>query len=98
MTLFSKNACSLSHFDLQEYQGPIAVLENLQPFSSYAIQVAVKNYYSDEEALSVGEGIVGTTLYGGLFLILNRVLISVRERCMQVWVVNQKAENSLLKI
>ncbi|XP_041873234.1 proto-oncogene tyrosine-protein kinase ROS [Corvus kubaryi] len=47
-----------------EYQGPIAVLGNLQPFSSYAIQVAVKNYYSDEEALPVGEGTVGTTLYG----------------------------------
>ncbi|XP_063245936.1 proto-oncogene tyrosine-protein kinase ROS isoform X3 [Prinia subflava] len=47
-----------------EYQGPIAVLENLQPFSSYAIQVAVKNYYSDEEVLPVGEGTVGTTLYG----------------------------------
>lgn len=47
-----------------EYQGPIAVLENLEPFSSYAIQVAVKNYYSDEEALLVGEGTVGTTLYG----------------------------------
>ncbi|NXS19317.1 ROS1 kinase, partial [Mystacornis crossleyi] len=47
-----------------EYQGPIAVLDNLQPFSSYAIQVAVKNYYSDEEVLPVGEGTVGTTLYG----------------------------------
>ncbi|KAF2987188.1 hypothetical protein EK904_012124, partial [Melospiza melodia maxima] len=47
-----------------EYQSPIAVLENLQPFSSYAIQVAVKNYYSEEEVLPVGEGTVGTTLYG----------------------------------
>ncbi|NXY15945.1 ROS1 kinase, partial [Atrichornis clamosus] len=47
-----------------EFQGPIAVLENLQPFSSYAIQVAVKNYYSDEEVLSMGEATVGTTLYG----------------------------------
>ncbi|RMC13082.1 hypothetical protein DUI87_10613 [Hirundo rustica rustica] len=64
MTLFSKKVCLLSDFDLQEYQGPVAVLENLQPFSSYAIQVAVKNYYSDEEALPVGEGTVGTTLYG----------------------------------
>lgn len=70
MTLFSKNACLLLDFDLQEYQGPIAVLENLQPFSSYAIQVAVKNYYSDEEVLPMGEGTVGTTLYGGLFNIL----------------------------
>ncbi|OWK58396.1 Proto-oncogene tyrosine-protein kinase ROS [Lonchura striata] len=47
-----------------EYQGPVAVLDNLQPFSSYAIQIAVKNYYSDEEVLPVGEGTVGTTLYG----------------------------------
>lgn len=70
MTLFFKNACLLSDFGLQEYQGPIAVLENLQPFSSYVIQVAVKNYYSDEEVLPVGEGTVATTLYGGLFHIL----------------------------
>ncbi|KAF4796561.1 hypothetical protein TURU_082759 [Turdus rufiventris] len=47
-----------------EYQDSIAVLENLQPFSSYALQVAVKNYYSDEGALPVGEGTVGTTLCG----------------------------------
>uniref|UniRef100_A0A8C0ZF63 Tyrosine-protein kinase receptor n=1 Tax=Cyanistes caeruleus TaxID=156563 RepID=A0A8C0ZF63_CYACU len=46
-----------------EYQGLIAVLENLQPFSSYAIQVAVKNYYSDEEVLPVGEGIVGRLIF-----------------------------------
>uniref|UniRef100_A0A8D2MBF9 Tyrosine-protein kinase receptor n=1 Tax=Zonotrichia albicollis TaxID=44394 RepID=A0A8D2MBF9_ZONAL len=52
------NACLLSDLDLQEYQSPIAVLENLQPFSSYAIQVAVKNYYSEEEVLPVGEGTV----------------------------------------
>lgn len=69
-SLFSKNVCLLSDLYLQEYQGPIAVLGNLQPFSSYVIQVAVKNYYSDEEVLPVGEGTVGTTLYGGLFLIL----------------------------
>ncbi|NXU11988.1 ROS1 kinase, partial [Pardalotus punctatus] len=47
-----------------EFQSPIAVLNNLQPFSSYVIQVAVKNYYSDEEVLPGKEGTVGTTLYG----------------------------------
>ncbi|NWW75006.1 ROS1 kinase, partial [Climacteris rufus] len=47
-----------------EFQDPIAVLDNLQPFSSYAIQVAVKNYYSDEKVMPVGEGTIGTTLYG----------------------------------
>ncbi|XP_061846106.1 proto-oncogene tyrosine-protein kinase ROS [Colius striatus] len=47
-----------------EFQGPIAIIDNLQPFSSYAIRVAVKNYYSDEEALPVGKEIIGTTLYG----------------------------------
>ncbi|KFQ24645.1 Proto-oncogene tyrosine-protein kinase ROS, partial [Merops nubicus] len=47
-----------------EFQGPIAVIDNLQPFSSYVIQVAVKNYYSDEEVLPMGKEIIGTTLYG----------------------------------
>ncbi|NWR90991.1 ROS1 kinase, partial [Furnarius figulus] len=47
-----------------EFQDPIAVLDNLQPFSSYAIQVAVKNYYSDEEVLPTGKDTVGTTLCG----------------------------------
>ncbi|NXF04409.1 ROS1 kinase, partial [Smithornis capensis] len=47
-----------------EFQGPIAVLDNLQPFSSYAIKVAVKNYYSGEEVLPTGEDTVVTTLFG----------------------------------
>ncbi|NWR30243.1 ROS1 kinase, partial [Tachuris rubrigastra] len=47
-----------------EFQDPIAVLDNLQPFSSYAIQVAVKNYYSEEEVQPMGKHTVGTTLYG----------------------------------
>ncbi|KAM6084950.1 proto-oncogene tyrosine-protein kinase ROS isoform 1-T1 [Theristicus caerulescens] len=47
-----------------EFQGPIAVTDNLHPFSSYVIQVAVKNYYSDEEVLPMGKETVGTTLYG----------------------------------
>ncbi|XP_061222174.1 proto-oncogene tyrosine-protein kinase ROS isoform X2 [Neopsephotus bourkii] len=54
--------------DLQEktleFQGPVAIIDNLQPFSSYVIQVAVKNYYSDEEMLPMGEETIGTTLYG----------------------------------
>ncbi|NXS89380.1 ROS1 kinase, partial [Erpornis zantholeuca] len=65
------NTCRNSRYCLSapqqkplEYQGPTAVLDNLQPFSSYVIQVAVKNYYSDEEVLPVGEGTVGTTLCG----------------------------------
>ncbi|KAM6432982.1 proto-oncogene tyrosine-protein kinase ROS [Rhynochetos jubatus] len=47
-----------------EFQGPIAIIDNLQPFSSYVIQVAVKNYYSDQEVLPVGQETIGTTLYG----------------------------------
>ncbi|NWU86118.1 ROS1 kinase, partial [Onychorhynchus coronatus] len=47
-----------------EFQDPIAVLDNLQPFSSYAIQVAVKNYYSEGEVQPMGEHTVGTTLCG----------------------------------
>ncbi|XP_075563747.1 proto-oncogene tyrosine-protein kinase ROS [Pelecanus crispus] len=47
-----------------EFQGPIAVIDNLQPFSSYVIQVAVKNYYSDGEVLPMGKKTIGTTLYG----------------------------------
>ncbi|KAM6138202.1 proto-oncogene tyrosine-protein kinase ROS [Phoenicopterus ruber ruber] len=47
-----------------EFQGPIAVIDNLQPFSSYVIQVAVKTYYSDQEALPMGKEIIDTTLYG----------------------------------
>ncbi|XP_053919711.1 proto-oncogene tyrosine-protein kinase ROS isoform X1 [Cuculus canorus] len=47
-----------------EFHGPIAVIDNLQPFSSYIIQVSVKNYYSEEEMLPTGKGTIGTTLYG----------------------------------
>ncbi|NWX43370.1 ROS1 kinase, partial [Steatornis caripensis] len=47
-----------------EFQDPIAVVDNLQPFSSYVIQVAVKNYYSDEEVMPMGKETIGTTLYG----------------------------------
>ncbi|NXL43142.1 ROS1 kinase, partial [Podilymbus podiceps] len=47
-----------------EFQGSFAVIDNLQPFSSYVIQVAVKTYYSDEEVLPMGKETIGTTLYG----------------------------------
>ncbi|KAK2513636.1 Ros1 [Columba livia] len=47
-----------------EFQGSIAIIDNLQPFSSYVIQVAVKNYYSDQEVLPMGKETIGTTLYG----------------------------------
>ncbi|NXM66645.1 ROS1 kinase, partial [Serilophus lunatus] len=47
-----------------EFQGPIAVLDNLQPFSSYAIRVAVKSYYSSKEVLPTREDTVVTTLCG----------------------------------
>ncbi|NXU48486.1 ROS1 kinase, partial [Turnix velox] len=47
-----------------EFQDPIAVIENLQPFSSYAIQVAAINYYSHQEELPMGKETIGTTLYG----------------------------------
>ncbi|NXV92348.1 ROS1 kinase, partial [Calonectris borealis] len=60
------SSCCLSALQQKtlEFQSPIAVIDNLQPFSSYVIQVAVKNYYSDEEVLPMGEEIIGTTLYG----------------------------------
>lgn len=70
MTLFSKNTFLLSDFKLQEFQGTIAVIDNLQPFSNYVLQVAVRNYYSDQEVLPVGKEIIGKTLHGGLFHIL----------------------------
>ncbi|NXP53439.1 ROS1 kinase, partial [Heliornis fulica] len=47
-----------------EFQGRIAIIDNLQPFSSYVIQVAVKNYYSDNEVLPMGTETIATTLYG----------------------------------
>ncbi|NXG50631.1 ROS1 kinase, partial [Psilopogon haemacephalus] len=47
-----------------EFQGLTATIDNLQPFSSYSIRVAAKNYYSDEEVLPAGEEAIGTTLYG----------------------------------
>ncbi|NWW52559.1 ROS1 kinase, partial [Pedionomus torquatus] len=59
-------SCHLAvlHQKIPEFQGPIAVIDNLQPFSSYIIQVAVKNYYSDQDMLPMGKETIGTTLYG----------------------------------
>ncbi|NWX24129.1 ROS1 kinase, partial [Aegotheles bennettii] len=59
----SYHLSALKHKAL-EFQGPIAIIDNLQPFSSYVIQVAVKNYYSDEEVLPMGKETIVTTLYG----------------------------------
>ncbi|KAM6405293.1 proto-oncogene tyrosine-protein kinase ROS isoform 3-T3 [Pluvialis apricaria] len=47
-----------------EFQGPVAIIDNLQPFSSYVLQVAVRNYYSDQEVLPMGKETNGTTLHG----------------------------------
>ncbi|XP_074718456.1 proto-oncogene tyrosine-protein kinase ROS [Strix uralensis] len=47
-----------------EFQGSIAIIDNLQPFSSYAIKIAVKNYYSDKEVMPMRKETIGTTLYG----------------------------------
>ncbi|KFP73343.1 Proto-oncogene tyrosine-protein kinase ROS [Acanthisitta chloris] len=60
----SRHCLSASQQKTLEFQGPVAVLDNLQPFSSYVIQVAVKNYYSDEKVLPMGEDMIGTTLCG----------------------------------
>lgn len=51
---------------MQESQENVARIEGLQPFSTYVIQVAVKNYYSDPlEHLLLGKEIQGKTKSGG---------------------------------
>ncbi|XP_006157931.1 proto-oncogene tyrosine-protein kinase ROS isoform X2 [Tupaia chinensis] len=48
-----------------EFQERIALIEDLQPFSTYMIQIAVKNYYSDpSEHLLLGKEIWGKTKSG----------------------------------
>lgn len=48
-----------------EFQESIALIEGLQPFSTYMIQIAVKNYYSDPlEQLPLGKEIWGKTKSG----------------------------------
>ncbi|XP_071597197.1 proto-oncogene tyrosine-protein kinase ROS isoform X1 [Heliangelus exortis] len=67
MTNSSRNSSHLLSVLQQktlEFQDPIAVINNLQPFSSYVIQIAVKNYYSNEEVLPMGKETIATTMYG----------------------------------
>ncbi|XP_036024991.1 proto-oncogene tyrosine-protein kinase ROS isoform X2 [Onychomys torridus] len=58
------NSYSKKHRML-ESQENVACIEGLQPFSTYVIQVAVKNYYSDPfEHLPLGKEIQGKTKSG----------------------------------
>lgn len=51
---------------MQEFQESVALIEGLQPFSTYMIQIAVRNYYSDPlEQLPLGKEIWGKTKSGG---------------------------------
>lgn len=51
--------------NMLESQENVARIEGLQPFSTYVIQIAVKNYYSDPlEHLSLGKEIQGKTKSG----------------------------------
>uniref|UniRef100_K7FQ85 Tyrosine-protein kinase receptor n=1 Tax=Pelodiscus sinensis TaxID=13735 RepID=K7FQ85_PELSI len=53
------------HCTVMELQENTALIEGLQPFSSYVIQAAVKNYYSDSsEQPPLGKETIGKTLYG----------------------------------
>ncbi|XP_014721615.1 proto-oncogene tyrosine-protein kinase ROS isoform X1 [Equus asinus] len=52
-------------YRMLEFQESIALIEGLQPFSTYVIQIAVKNYYSDPlEQLPRGKEILGKTKSG----------------------------------
>ncbi|XP_058422820.1 proto-oncogene tyrosine-protein kinase ROS isoform X2 [Diceros bicornis minor] len=52
-------------YRMLEFQECIALIEGLQPFSIYGIQIAVKNYYSDPlEQLPLGKEIWGKTKSG----------------------------------
>ncbi|XP_054425844.1 proto-oncogene tyrosine-protein kinase ROS [Pteronotus mesoamericanus] len=52
-------------YRMLEFQESIALIEGLQPFSTYMIQIAVKNYYSDPlEQLPLGKKIWGETKIG----------------------------------
>ncbi|XP_011857747.1 PREDICTED: proto-oncogene tyrosine-protein kinase ROS [Mandrillus leucophaeus] len=52
-------------YRILEFQDSIALIEDLQPFSTYMIQIAVKNYYSDPlEHLPPGKEIWGKTKNG----------------------------------
>lgn len=59
-----KNSSELK-YRMLEFQESIALIEGLQPFSTYMIQIAVKNYYSDPlEQLPLGKEIWGKTKSG----------------------------------
>nr|XP_019596913.1 PREDICTED: proto-oncogene tyrosine-protein kinase ROS isoform X2 [Rhinolophus sinicus] len=59
-----KNSSKLE-YRMLEFQERIALIERLQPFSTYMIQIAVKNYYSDPlEQLPLGKEIWGKTKSG----------------------------------
>ncbi|EMP38631.1 Proto-oncogene tyrosine-protein kinase ROS [Chelonia mydas] len=61
----SAHCLSGLHCTVMELQENTALIEGLQPFSSYVIQAAVKNYYSDSsEQPPLGKETIGTTLYG----------------------------------
>ncbi|XP_022275120.1 proto-oncogene tyrosine-protein kinase ROS isoform X3 [Canis lupus familiaris] len=52
-------------YKMLEFQERIVLIDGLQPFSTYVIQTAVKNYYSDPmEQLPVGKEIWGKTKSG----------------------------------
>ncbi|XP_058163307.1 proto-oncogene tyrosine-protein kinase ROS isoform X2 [Dasypus novemcinctus] len=60
----TKNGSDLP-YRMLEFQDRRALIEGLQPFSTYMIQIAVKNYYSDLlEQLPLGKEICGTTKSG----------------------------------
>ncbi|XP_040821243.1 proto-oncogene tyrosine-protein kinase ROS isoform X2 [Ochotona curzoniae] len=59
-----KNSSELGYRVL-EFQGRIAQIEGLQPFSTYIMRIAMKNYYSDPmEELPMGKAIWGKTESG----------------------------------
>ncbi|XP_036104640.1 proto-oncogene tyrosine-protein kinase ROS isoform X2 [Molossus molossus] len=52
-------------YRMLEFQESIALIDDLRPFSTYVIQIAVKNYYSDSlEQLPLGKEIWGKTKSG----------------------------------
>ncbi|XP_039727007.1 proto-oncogene tyrosine-protein kinase ROS isoform X5 [Pteropus medius] len=61
----SRNNSSELKYRMLEFQENIALVEGLQPFSTYVIQIAIKNYYSDPlERLPLGKEILGKTKSG----------------------------------
>ncbi|XP_024898204.1 proto-oncogene tyrosine-protein kinase ROS isoform X6 [Pteropus alecto] len=61
----SRNNSSELKYRMLEFQESIALVEGLQPFSTYVIQIAIKNYYSDPlELLPLGKEILGKTKSG----------------------------------